>query len=417
MIFDFLAADTGADITTSADLARFLELGKESFAGVDVTSESAMRVSAVNACVRILSGSIGTLPFNLYRRRDVKTGKGRDIIREHPVHKILHDRPNQLQSAFSFRETAMSHLLLRGNFYAFKSFVRGRLDELIPIQPDRVRVFVTPLRELFYEISPDSNQTGQTVRLSRDEIFHVPGLSFNGIVGRNPIEDMRNAVGLAQAEEAHGSRLFKNGARPIGLLKKATPFKDKDVRDRVKESFEEAFSGVNVFKTAFLEDGVEYEALQMNNTDAQFLESRRFQVEDIARIFGVPLHLIGETTKATSFGKGIESLSIAYVVFTLMPWTNRFEQAATQQLLTPAERKDHFTKLEAKGLQRGDFKARQEGLQIQRQSGIINADEWRELEDLNPIPGGGGQEFIHNLNMGTTQGSADDGSDDAEDSE
>jgi HK97 family phage portal protein len=237
---------------------------------------------------------------------------------------------------------------------------------------------------------------GQQIILTSEQVLHIPGLGFDGIKGYSPIHMAREAIGLALATEEFGARFFGNGARPGGILEHPGVVKDPE---KLRKSWEEVYKGIkNSHKIAVLEEGMKYHEIGIPPEDAQFLETRRFQLNEICRIFRVPPHLVGDLTRATF--SNIEHQSIEFVVHTIRPWLVRWEQAITKCLLREGERKIYFPKFTVDGLLRGDFKARMEGYAIGRQNGWLSANDIRELEDLNPIPEEqGGDLYLVNGNM------------------
>ncbi|SHK48796.1 phage portal protein, partial [Paramaledivibacter caminithermalis] len=331
-----------------------------------------------------------SLPLPLYIRKT----KGKEKAINHPLYLILHDLPNEEMTSFSFRETMMTHLLLWGNAYA--EIVRdgaGNIVEIYPLQPDKMVVERDKeTKKIKYKYFIDSKQ----IIYPKEKIFHIPGLSFNGLTGISPISAAREAVGLALAVEEFGSRFFGNGARPGGILKHPGVLKDPE---KLRKQWEEVYRGVgNSHKVAVLEEGMKYHEIGIPPEDAQFLQTRKFQINEICRIYRVPPHLIGDLEHATF--SNIEHQSIEFAVHTIRPWLVRWEQAIHKCLLTPSERKKYFAKFTMDGLLRGDFKTRMEGYAIGRQNGWYSANDIRELEDLNPISEDkGGDLYLINGNM------------------
>lgn len=358
-------------------------------AGLFVSEESAMRTSAVYACVRVLAETVASLPLPLYKRLT----KGKEKAIYHPLYSLLHDVPNHEMTSFSFRETMMAHLLLWGNAYALIVYKGKTPVELWPLHPSRVyvdRQLMT--KELIYYYSDDD---GQKV-YSPNQILHIPGLSYNGIKGLSPIALARETIGLSQATEEFGSRFFSNGARPGGILEHPGIVKDPE---KLRTSWENVYKGVkNSHKIAVLEEGMTYKEIGIPPNDAQFLETRKFQLNEICRMFRVPPHLIGDLERATF--SNIEHQSIDFVVHTIRPWLVRWEQAIQRCLLSEGERSLYFVKFTVDGLLRGDFKTRMDGYAVGRQNGWYSANDIRELEDLNPLPDEmGGDLYLVNGNM------------------
>lgn len=394
MKIPFFSKFTGKrTVSLDAKIRAFLlgeELGIQSNAGVNVSEYNAMTSTAVYSCVRVLSETVASLPLPLYKRLD----RGKEKATYHPLYFLLHDMPNSEMTSFTFRETLMSHLLLWGNAYA--QVIRdgnGNVTELWPLLPDRMSV-ERDLRsgQLVYKYLKD----GQQILLNQEQVLHIPGLGFDGIKGYSPIHMAREAIGLALATEEFGARFFGNGARPGGVLEHPGVVKDPE---KLRKSWEEVYKGVkNSHKIAVLEEGMKYHEIGIPPEDAQFLETRKFQLNEICRIFRVPPHLVGDLERATF--SNIEHQSIEFVVHTIRPWLVRWEQAITKCLLREGERKIYFPKFTVDGLLRGDFKARMEGYAIGRQNGWLSANDIREMEDMNPISDEqGGDLYLVNGNM------------------
>ena len=369
-------------ISTSEDLDKALRsslLGPTA-TGLNVNADNAMRVSAVYACVRILAESVGQLPLILYRRRD---DGGKERVTDHESIRVVARRPNPWQTSFEWRETMQGHLALRGNAYSFINRLgRGTLRELLPISPDRVTVKQEDNFEVLYEVNmPD----GRLQAFKADQILHFRGLSSNGFTGLSPVALHREAMGLAMATEKHGGRLFGNGAQPLGALQHPGEL-GKEGRDNIRDSFDETYAGVdNAFKTLILEEGMEWKSLGMTNEDSQFLETRKFQVNEIARIFRIPPHMIADLEKATF--SNIESQAREFVKYSLSPWLVRWEQMLNRALLTEDEQDELFFEFLVDGFLRGDTKARHDSYKTAILTGYFTRNEVRLLENRNPLPG------------------------------
>jgi len=368
-----------------------------STAGKTVSEKSAMQMTAVYACVRILAESIAGLPLHLFRY-DGNGGKARAV--DHPLYFLLHDEPNPEMTSFAFRETLMTHLLLWGN--AFAQVIRngkGAVVALYPLMPNRMTVDRDKAGRIYYEylrMDDEANtMKGTTVRLSPSEVLHVPGLGFDGIVGYSPIAMAKNAIGMAMACEDYGASFFANGATPSAVLEYPGTLKDPA---KVRESWELAHGGRNSHRIGVLEEGMKYTPIGIPPEQAQFLETRKFQINEIARIFRVPPHMIGDLEKATF--SNIEHQSLEYVKYTLAPWICRFEQSMARVLLLPDEKKDYTIKFNVDGLLRGDYQSRMQGYAIGRQNGWMSANDIRQLESLDLIPEEkGGDLYLVNGNM------------------
>lgn len=367
-------------------------------AGRPVTERSAMQMTAVYSCVRILAEAIAGLPLHVYRYKD---GGGKEKAVDHGLYRLLHDEPNPEMTSFVFRETLMTHLLLWGN--AFAQVVRNGLGEVIglyPLQPNRMSVGRDlDSKALYYEYQTSWDEPAgeyKTIRLTPNDVLHVPGLGFDGLVGYSPIAMAKNAIGLAQATEDYGASFFANGAAPGGVLEHPGTIKDPS---RVRESWQATFGGAgNGNKVAVLEEGMKYTPISVSPEQAQFLETRKFQVGEIARIFRIPPHMIGDLEKS-SFSN-IEQQSLEFVKYTLDPWVIRWEQAISRTLLTPREKTELFVKFNVEGLLRGDYQSRMEGYAVARQNGWMSANDIRELENLDRIEAAdGGDLYLVNGNM------------------
>ena len=381
---------------TSGSSYRFFLGGSTS--GKAVTERSAMQMTAVYSCVRILAEAIAGLPLHLYTYKD---DGGKEKAIGHPLYLLLHDEPNPEMSSFVFRETLMTHLLLWGNAYA--QIIRngkGEVVALYPLMPNRMTVDRDSSGQLFYSYQMNNTDAptmkAGTVILKPSDVLHIPGLGFDGLVGYSPIAMAKNAIGLAIATEEYGAKFFANGATPGGLLEYPGTVKDPD---RVRESWNKGFSGSqNAGKVAILEEGMKYTPISIAPEQAQFLETRKFQINEIARIFRVPPHMVGDLEKS-SFSN-IEQQSLEFVKYTLDPWVVRWEQSLSRALFTPEEKKRYFFKFNVEGLLRGDYQSRMNGYATARQNGWMSANDIRELENLDRIPAEeGGDLYLINGNM------------------
>ncbi len=369
-----------------------------STSGKRVNERSSMQMTAVYSCVRILSEAVAGLPLHFYRYTD---NGGKEKAADHPLYFLLHDEPNPEMTSFVFRETLMTHLLLWGN--AYSQIIRngkGEVIALYPLMPDRMNVERDSKGQLYYEytVSMDDAPTvkGSTVVLPPTEVLHIPGLGFDGLVGYSPIAMAKNAIGMAIACEEYGAKFFANGAQPSGVLEHPGTLKDPS---RVRESWQSTFGGShNANKVAVLEEGMKYTPISISPEQAQFLETRKFQINEIARIFRVPPHMVGDLEKS-SFSN-IEQQSLEFVKYTLDPWVSRWEQSMARSLLTPEEKKQYFVKFNVDGLLRGDYQSRMNGYAVGRQNGWMSANDIRELENLDRIPEElGGDLYLINGNM------------------
>lgn len=363
--------------------------GNQTASKISVTPETSLRASAVYACVRVIAGTVGTLPLHVYKR----TGNGgKERATDHPLYTLLHDAPNDLLTSCEWREMMQSHLSLRGNAYA--RIIRdgaGRVAVIEPIHPDRVSVYV---RGLVATYSIQLQEGGQVV-LPQDQVIHLRGMGPDGVMGLSPIALARESIGLSIAAERFGAKFFGNSARPSGAIEMPSGLTDQQIQ-QAKKAWQESQGGDNQNGTAVLANGLKWANVSMTNDDAQFLETRQFQIPEIARIFGVPLHLIGDLSKATF--SNIEQQSLEFVRDCIRPIAVRWEQRLNQVLLTPAERKNYYIEFNLEGLLRGDIVSRYNAYQLGINNGWLSANEIREGENLNPIEGG--DTFRQPLNMG-----------------
>ena len=366
--------------------------------GKAVTERSAMQMTAVYSCVRILAEAIAGLPLHLYRY--TKDG-GKEKAIDHPLYLLLHDEPNPEMSSFVFRETLMTHLLLWGNAYA--QIIRNGKNEVValyPLMPNKMTVDRDENGHLYYTYYRGGDEAIKNkeyaVVLKPSDVLHIPGLGFDGLVGYSPIAMAKNAIGMAIACEEYGAKFFANGAAPGGVLEHPGTIKDPQ---RVRESWQSTFGGSgNANKIAVLEEGMKYTPIGISPEQAQFLETRKFQINEIARIFRVPPHMVGDLEKS-SFSN-IEQQSLEFVKYTLDPWVVRWEQSIMRSLLLPEEKPDYFVKFNVEGLLRGDYQSRMNGYAIARQNGWMSANDIRELENLDRIPTeDGGDLYLINGNM------------------
>ena len=391
----FRSRDKPTDSTVGSRYAFYMG---GSSSGKVVTERSAMQMTAVYACVRILSEAIAGLPLHMYR---YKEDGGKEKALDHPLYLLLHDEPNPEMSSFVFRETLMTHLLLWGNAYA--QIIRngkGEVVALYPLMPNKMTVSRDETGQLYYTYQKSQDElpkdNSYTVTLHPSDVLHIPGLGFDGLVGYSPIAMAKNAIGLAIATEEYGSKFFANGAAPSGVLEHPGTIKDPQ---RVRESWMSQFGGSqNSNKIAVLEEGLKYTPISISPEQAQFLETRKFQINEIARIFRVPPHMVGDLEKS-SFSN-IEQQSLEFVKYTLDPWVVRWEQSIQRTLLSSEEKKTYFVKFNVEGLLRGDYQSRMNGYATARQNGWMSANDIRELENLDRIPTeDGGDLYLVNGNM------------------
>lgn len=384
--------------TNSYEGSDFSYLFGRTTSGKNVNEMTALQTTAVYACVRILAEAIASLPIHVYKYTD--EGKEQDV--NHQLYYLLHDEPNPDMTSFVFRETLMTHLLIWGNAYAqIIRDGRGQVLALYPLLPDRVSVKRDDKGELYYvyqrseEDNPNFKDKGNII-LKKSEVLHVPGLGFDGLIGYSPIAMAKNAVGMTLATEEYGASFFANGANPGGVLEHPGILKDPS---KVRDSWNQVYQGTNnSHKVAVLEEGMSYKTIGIPPNEAQFLETRKFQINEIARLYRIPPHMVGDLEKS-SFSN-IEQQSLEFVKYTLDPWVVRFEQAFQKALLLSDEKKNYFIKFNVDGLLRGDYQSRMNGYAIGRQNGWLSTNDIRRLEDMNPLSKEeGGDLYLVNGNM------------------
>lgn len=287
--------------------------------GLRVSADGALRLAAVYACVRILSETMASLPIVFYRPR---SDGGKERVTDHPLYRLLTRRPNAFQNAFEWREMLQGHLALRGNAYnRIVANARGEIVALLPVHPDRIRMELLPSGDYRYRVT---DRSGAETTVPRGDIWHLRGLSSDGWMGLSPIECARESLGMALAAQDYGARFFANDAKPTGgWIEFPGSFKDSEAKKVFRESYQAAQSGVNRGKVLVLENGMKFHEVGVTNRDAQFLELRKFQITDIARLFRVPPHMIADLDRATF--SNIEQQSLEFVMHTMTPWAERWE--------------------------------------------------------------------------------------------
>jgi HK97 family phage portal protein len=368
----------------------------KSMSGQNVNERSAMTVPVVIACVRVLAEACASIPLMVYKRL---AGGGKERATDHPNYELLHDRPNPEMTSFTWRELLMTHLALRGNAFVEKERNnRGDIIGLWPVRPDIVAVSRVNGMKVF---TVTVNQ--RPMPMTTDEIMHIPGLGYDGLVGYSPIALARDAVGLAMAAQEHGARFFENGAEIGGVLQHPGKLSDNAAK-HLRESFEAKHRGAaNAHRVFIAEEGMKWEAVGLSNRDSQYLETRRFQIEEIARIYKVPLHLIQSLDHATN--NNIEQQSIDFVTHTLRPWLVLFEQIMNWELFDEKDRGEFFCEFNVDGLLRGDSQARGEYYTKLFGVGALSVNDIRDKENLNPVEGGD-KRFVP-LNMVTLDKAGD----------
>ena len=361
----------------------YQHLGYQTATGLRVSPESAMRVAAVFACVRVISETLASLPLHIYRR--LPDG-GKERALNHPLYKILHDTPNDWQTSYEFMEMMEGHLELRGNAFArIVSGTDGAIEQLIPLHPDRVSVYRMPDGKLKYQVRY-LYQAGVDV-YTQEEIFHVRGFSSDGLVGMSTVGVGAETIGCGLAAQEFAGRFFENDATPGGVMVHPKTLTD-GAHKRIKDSWREYFSGSNQHGVAILEEGMTYQNIGITNKDAQLLEARQFSRVDIASIFRVPPHKIGDLSRATF--SNIEQQNIEFATDSVRPRLVRMERRINTDLIDPigiGEEHEYFAEFQMDALLRGDLKSRYEAYSTAINSGFMTRAEARENENMNPIDG------------------------------
>ncbi|MGJ5645659.1 phage portal protein [Morganella morganii] len=372
----FRKSDAGM---SSSELSEMIGLTYDTYTGRRVSPQLAMQLTAVFSCVRVLAESVGMLPCSLYEQLD---RGNRRAVRER-LNKLLSTKPNNYMTPQEFWELLIACLCLRGNFYAYKVKALGEVVEMLPLEPSSVTPKLNSKWEPEYQVTfPD----GKRDTLTQDDIWHVRIFTLDGLTGLSPIAYAKQAVGLGLATEEHGSRLFGNGAVTSGVLQTDQYLKD-DAYERLKTDFENRHQGLaNAHKPMILEMGLKWQQISMTSEDAQFLETRKFQLEEICRIFRVPLHMIQNTDRATF--NNIENLGIGFINYSLVPYLTRIEQRINVGLVNPSKQGVFYAKFNTGALLRGDMKSRFDAYATGINWGIYSPNECRELEELNPRDGG-----------------------------
>jgi HK97 family phage portal protein len=350
--------------------------------GVTVSIDTAICVSAVFACARVLADDIAKVPWRLYR----ETGKTKNLADKHPLYPVLSRRPNEWMTSFEFRETMMYHAVLAKGGFAWINRDRstGEVLELLPLLPNWVTVRQAPDFTITYAIAvPD----GTYITLPRSEIFHLRGPSWNGYLAMESVRLAREAIGLSIAAEESQAKLHANGGRPGGILTTDQEVK-KDAKDQLRAEWAAKFGpGGQTFGTAVLDANFKYQQIAMSGVDVEHLATRKFQVEEIARFLRVYPFKIGFAEKTSTFASA-EQFNISHVTDSLQPWAERLDQAADRDLLSEDEiRRGYFSKIDLRGLMRGDAAARTAYFGSGIKDGWMTRNEARAYEDLNPLEG------------------------------
>ncbi len=394
MIWPFSKKLKNQKITHPAELQALLDLGmRDVLSGVSVTPETAMSVPAIRRGVHLMSSMVAMLPLVLYQR----TAGGKEKAKSHRQYSFIHDRPNTYMSAFQFRYMQHRHIILRGNAYAFKQRASGYLQRLVPIHPNRVSVRQNDNLDIIYEVTMPS---GLKQEYTSQDIWHLRPYTEDGIVGRGIVDEAPESIGLCIAAEKHGAMLFGNGAKPGGVLSTEQKLKPEDI-DLIKESWTAAHGGEKKFGTAVMDGGMKWESLSLDNEKAQYLEIRSFQVAEAARLLNVPPILLWSSDTTATFASSKELVQ-AFLKFCLDPDLVYWETAYNQEILNQEQRGKYFVEFVRQGIEKMDLGARVDAYGKMIQNRIMNPNEARERENMNPYPEG--SEF---LNPNITPGGQD----------
>ena len=389
-IFESRARTSITDPWQWPSLSGFLSAGKASAAGVVVDEWKSLQLSVVYACVRLISNTIAMLPLSLHQ--EVSEGKSR-MAYDNPLNNVLYRVANPEMTAYCFKQVMMASVLLWGNGYAeIMRNNRNEVTSLHPLVPSQMEVSIKDNKRTYLYKKPDGTQ----IILDSAKVFHLPGMSFDGVKGYSPIQLMKNEIGLSIALQEFGSKYFANGTNLGGILQHPGKLSEKAGLN-LKKDLQENFTGVTkAIKVMVLEEGMTYNKIAIPAEDAQFIESRKFQLEEIARYFGVQLHMIQNLDRSTN--NNIEQQGIEFRTYAIMPWEVTWEQEIYRSLLTPVEqKKKYYAKFNMNALMRGDYKTRMEGYRTGVQMGLYSLDEVRQLEDMNSIGDdkGGGIHWVN----------------------
>lgn len=362
------------------DISALLDGSSESSSGISVNINRALRVTTVLACARVLAEGTAQVPLKLFKRR--KNGSGADEAVDEALYDLITVRPNDWMTPFEWREQMMFHAVLGVGGYSFVNRgSQGKIYELLPLVPGAVSVKQSKEWAVTYDVSMGNDV--DSVGIPKEDMWHLRGPSWNGFSGLDVIKEARDAIGLSIATETAQSKLMNNGARPGGVLSTDLTLTDPQIK-RIRDSWQIAFSGGNQFKTALLDAGMKWAPMTMTAVDAQGIETRKFQIEEICRGMRVFPQMIGHTDKTATYASA-EQFFLAHVIHSLMPWFTRFEQVMNRDLLTIEQRKAGFYfKHNVAGLMRGDSKARADYYMRMFQTGSMSPNDIRDLEDMNP---------------------------------
>jgi HK97 family phage portal protein len=373
--------------------------------GANVNANSAMAIAVAWRCISIVTGMIGSLPWSIKQRIPDPDRPGRTIRTDatnHPMWKVLR-RPNRYQTSQQFRKHLQLHLLLRGNAYAYIVRSMGRIVALLPLHPDRCQPEAQKDASIKYRYThPDQRQEV----FNQEEVLHLRGMTMDGINGLSVLTYARHSMGLSIRAEEAGARLFSQGNLTGGYFAHPGAL-GEEAYERLKEELASQYGGAeNAHRIMLLEEGLKFERIGLSAVDAQFLQIRGFQRTDIGMFFGVPPHLYGDTEKTSSWGTGVEQMTIGFVVYTMTDWAKTWEEGFNFSCLNDNEFVDYYHHFNMNALLRGDLKARTEHYVSMHNIGVYSPNDIREKEDENPREGG--DEYFVPMNMASS-GGGDDG--------
>lgn len=375
----YLAGMFGASHAVSSGSGWFMRaFGGRTHAGVSVSEFTAMNLTVVYRAVSLIADSLAMMPLNLYRRTD----DGREEARNHPTYRAIHSAPNEEMTSFIWRQTQQHHTLLWGNGYAaIERNGRGQGIGLVPLLPDRTRPVKQTGRPFHYTTVVD----GEHLQLHPDDVVHIPALGFDGIQGYSPIFMARQAIGMAFAMEEFGAKFFKNDAKSGGFIHYPGQLSEP-ARKNMQDSLQKQGGLDNAHRVKILEEGAKFVQTSIPPDDAQFLGSREFQIAEVARLYGVPLHMLQSHEKSTAWGSGLEEMTQGFLTFTLGTWLERWEQELNRKLLLPSEQQEYFVKFNANALLRGTPATRAEFYtKALAGKAWMDVNEVRAKEDLKKL--------------------------------
>jgi len=379
-------------ITTSSELAQAMAASGSNATGLSVTTSSAMKSSTVYACITVIAETVAQLPLFLYENTD----NGKVKATDHSLYRLLHDQPNEFQTSFDWRMSTTASALINGAGYSFinRSPSTGEILEILPIAYDAIELEMLPGHKLQATFTDaESNK----IPLKPNQLHRMTGVTLDGWSGVSPIEHHRQTIGISLVADKHAALTFKNGVKFAGVLQHPTHFSSDEVAKRVKDSWDTGYTGDNSYGTPFLEDGVEFKATQMNNKDAQYIETRNFQIPEIARIFHMQLNKIGHLIDLKFSNR--EEMNQNFITDTMVPWFCRWEQSILRDMLGRDQAGKYAAKFNVNGLLRGNSKDRAAFYQSAVGGPIMSIGEARELEDLPKKDGY--EDILQPLNMGT----------------